>query len=583
MLIEGAASQQPATEESGKSMGPSVQESVAGVWRKVADPYSDSTSASSSARSLINGGGATKSFGGGLLQASLASLLSKEQRLFLESVKAAIRAVQVDSDREYHQKTYVVLRALRSGGGLGQLLPFLSQYLVEHILMRNPNTPPASIRVAMRAIRALLTNPLVNPAPYLHQLLHALLSLAIGSQSCSPALEEEWLAVRSVAASALAVSSLHSVSRGSHLASLPSLILGAMADVLDTSLDKVSGGQLIGAMEGIIAMGPRAASNLAPRVLRQVLLFLGNSSVVETTGFREDAAEAAYARNCSIINVSANEDGTVVVAPTTCSSDLLAAPVVPFLPRIRALTGANKIANDFDPANSNDKASEADALERFNTAILDLRAECDRREALRSRLAELVLRLVLQSVSPLSLETVGLQGLNTFAVAPALPLPILEHVRTVLAERVALLSHSCSVEAEAAMGKPRVAVEPKKLLEAERFLSPAGSQSLGLKSDDMPATGVSYHKDQNLMQNEGGELNRQLRENKNLRESKEGKLLEAHLRLSTKRGHLISRGRQVESSNDGGGQFCFGKSALGMERSQFQHLAMGSHLIITHI
>eukprot|EP00388_Colpodella_angusta_P008250 GDKJ01022692.1.p1 GENE.GDKJ01022692.1~~GDKJ01022692.1.p1 ORF type:complete len:648 (-),score=150.27 GDKJ01022692.1:50-1993(-) len=483
MLLDDSANQ-PATEESGKAFTPAVAESAAGVWRKIVDPYSETASSLANRKTPV-------SVGGGLLQASLATLLSKEQRVFLDSVKNAIRAVQLDADREFHPKTFVILRALRSGGGLGQLLPFLSQYLAETILLRTPHTSPACIRTCLRALRALLSNPLANCAPYLHQLLHPLLSLSLGPQNCQPEQEEEYLAIRASAANALAVSALHAASRGAHLASLPSLILGAFTDVLDAPLDSVSGGEVVGALEGIVSLGPRAAQLLAPRVLRQILLFLSSVSTHESSAHAGDAAETNFALHSSMMRIKSNADGSVSVTGVKSVAELLAPPVIPFLPNLRVLTGADRFGHKFEAHNIDDKASEAEAMERLRTAVLDVRAEATRREVLRTRIVELVMKLVLLAVSPLSLEMSGLQGINSFAAAPPLSPALLEHTRCVLSERVVYLSVACSRQVNKESSKPRIG-HGKRLLKAQNVLTSGGSEAFGLKTDSCSTSCLDF-------------------------------------------------------------------------------------------
>jgi len=110
-------------------------------------------------------------------------VLSRELQLYHDSVTDAItQGTRVQQD--------AALKSLASDAGYQELVPYLTLFVSDTVThsLRNLDL----LHVLMRAVYSLLTNPHVGLAPYIHQLIPAILTCVVGKRLCAEPLENHW-------------------------------------------------------------------------------------------------------------------------------------------------------------------------------------------------------------------------------------------------------------------------------------------------------------------------------------------------------------------------------------------------------
>ena len=110
-------------------------------------------------------------------------VLSEELQLYHDSVTEAItQGTRVQQD--------AALKSLGSDAGFQELVPYLTLFVSDTVThsLRNLDL----LHVLMRAVRALLNNPHIGLAPYIHQLVPAILTCVVGKRLCAEPLENHW-------------------------------------------------------------------------------------------------------------------------------------------------------------------------------------------------------------------------------------------------------------------------------------------------------------------------------------------------------------------------------------------------------
>jgi transcription initiation factor TFIID subunit 6 len=110
-------------------------------------------------------------------------VLSRELQLYYDSVTEAItQGTRVQQD--------AALKSLGSDAGFQELVPYLTLFVSDTVThsLRNLDL----LHVLMRGVHALLDNPHVALAPYIHQLVPAILTCVVGKRLCAEPLENHW-------------------------------------------------------------------------------------------------------------------------------------------------------------------------------------------------------------------------------------------------------------------------------------------------------------------------------------------------------------------------------------------------------
>ena len=221
-----------------------------------------------------------------------AHMLSMEQQLYYkELTEACIGTLE--------QKRQEALNSLSTDPGVYQLLPQLTNFVVEGIKINIAQRKLPMLKHLLKMINSLLSNASVSVERYLHELLPVVMTCLINKQLClRPENDDHW-SVRDMAAKLVAIICKK---YGNSVNNVQSRV----TRVLSMSLSNNTQGLAVhyGAMAGLIELGQDAVTNLViPRLKQEgeVIRIVMSTAGKTTEQVAANRLQSLLLRHCSLI------------------------------------------------------------------------------------------------------------------------------------------------------------------------------------------------------------------------------------------------------------------------------------------